>query len=240
MDIDQLITTELRRQESIARALHEPSGRLSASILYKPLLEQVLKILGVPEKPFDDYALRLFARGKQVEEWVCSMLPGEEQKEVSYRNVVGVVDKLHEGQVIEVKSVKRSQWRWLKKEGVKWSHALQATLYALALEKTEFTVTYACADDFETMSFTHNVDNYKDDVDRIISEVANALKSGVLPEFKARETWQEKPEYASRYSTFPDWVGLSVEDMMLKLERQYPDALKKLKGVVDEKITSVR
>lgn len=228
LDIDTLIRNTLRKQDSEEKARHEPSGKLSAGMLYKPLLEQVLKLVGVPERPSDDYSLRLFARGRQVEDWVLSMLEGPEQVECNYRGAIGFLDKLRNGEVVEVKSIKRSQVRWLKKEGAKWSHKLQAGMYALSLDKPEYTIVYACADDFETFTFTEPTSEIQPDIDRIITEVAKQLKSGELPEFIGREDYHNTPDYASKYSAFPDWVVLDQATAMEKLKNQYPDAYAKL------------
>ena len=47
-------------------------GWLSASRLNDPLLWQVLYVLGVPQKPIDEYTLRKFLRGNHVEDWLLS------------------------------------------------------------------------------------------------------------------------------------------------------------------------
>lgn len=229
MNLDEKIAHYLREKQEIEAAAHESSGKLTASGLSKPLLEQVLKIIGVPPAPFDDYALRLFERGNQVEEWAVSIIkPDDTQTEVEYRNTVGLVDAIVDGTPYEVKSVKSSQWKWLQTEGARWSHRLQAGLYALALNKPGFKVIYICADDFRTMEFDEKVTGIKPDIDNIIDEVNTQLKSGVLPAFEAREAWQKN----QKYSSYPDWMHLDPEMAMEKLKRTYPEAYNKLtKGV---------
>jgi hypothetical protein len=228
-DLDTVIAHKLRSEHEIKMAEHVRSGKLSASQLSKPLLEQVLKIIGVPEKPIEDYTLRLFKRGNQVEDWIVSMLPdGEEQKEVDYKGVVGYIDKLLDVPV-EVKSIKSSQWRWLQKEGARWSHKLQAGLYALGVEADSYKVLYVVADDFRTFTYTGQTADIKPEIDEIINEVKRQLIRGELPAFVPRESWQSKDTY-SKYSPFPEFINLEPELAMKKLQNTYPDAYKKLKA----------
>lgn len=226
MNLDQIIANNLRAKHEKERLLHEKSGKLSAGRLSKPLLEQCLYLLGVPEKPIDDYTLRLFQRGKQVEEWVVSMLDGEEQVEAEYRGCIGFIDKMME-HPIEVKSIKSSQWKWLQQEGARWSHKLQAGLYALGKNSEQYTIAYVVADDFRTFTYTGETKDVKPEIDSIITEVAEQLKSGTLPAFVAREDWHNKETY-SKYSGYPEWLHLQPELAMQKLESQFPEAYKKL------------
>lgn len=227
MDLDAIIAKNLRERHEKEQAERERSGKLSASRLYKPLLEQVLYLIGVPEKPIDDYTLRLFERGKQVEDWVVNMLPdGAEQEEVEYRNCIGYIDKMLD-HPIEVKSVKSTQWRWLEKDGAKWSHKLQGGLYALGKASDKYTIAYVVADDFRTFTYTGRTEDIKSDIDAIISEVGNQLKTGRLPEFKPREDWQAKPEY-QKYSGYPEFVHLTPDLATKKLKATYPNAYEKL------------
>lgn len=227
-ELDILIARKLRKEHEVKKAEHTPSGKLSAGQLSKPLLEQVLKIIGVPEKPIDDYTLRLFKRGNQVEEWVVSMLgDGEEQKEVDYKGVIGYVDKIMNGVPIEVKSTKASQWKWLRKDGAKWSHKLQAGLYALAEGSDTYKVLYVAADDFRTFTYLGHTKAIKPEIDEIINEVKLQLIRGELPAFVPREDWHAKDIY-SKYSPYPEFISLEPELAMKKLRLTYPDAYKKL------------
>jgi hypothetical protein len=235
------ITATIRAEYEEKSALHSPSGKLSAGQLGKPLLEQVLKVIGVPQKPIEDYALGLFRRGDSVEEEILGLMkPDKEQVEVEYRNCVGLVDAIYQGEIIEVKSVKNSQWQYLDPEnekrqrrggelvpvygGVKYAHALQAGLYALALGKSRFTIIYASADDLRTLPHVIETSQIQPEIDKIIDEVEQALKSKTLPKWIAREEWQEK---YPQYSSYPDWMTLSPELAMTKLKNLYPDAYKK-------------
>lgn len=243
------ITATIRAEYEAESAKHEPSGRLSAGQLGKPLLEQVLKVIGVPQKPVEDYALGLFRRGNSVEDNILGLLkPDKSQVEVEYRNCVGIVDAIKDGEVYEIKSVKNSQWQYLdptndKKRrtqdgmqsvygGVKYAHALQGALYAMALKKPSFTVIYASADDLRTLPHTIETKEMQREVDKIISEVDQALKSHKLPKWTAREDWQEK---YPQYSSYPGWISLDPELAMTKLKNTYPDSYKKLINYKGEK-----
>jgi hypothetical protein len=243
-ELQSRIVATIRKEYEEKSALHEPSGKLSAGQLGKPLLEQVLKVIGVPQKPVEDYALGLFRRGDSVEENIIELIkPDKQQVEVEYRNVVGLVDAIKDGEIYEVKSVKNSQFQYLDPEntkqrrtadglvpvydGVKYSHALQAGLYALALGKDRFTIIYASADDLRTLPHTVETAEVKPEIDNIIDEVEKAIKSKVLPKWEAREEWQAK---YPQYSSYPDWMSLDPELAMTKLKNQYPDAYKKLIG----------
>lgn len=229
MNLDQLITKTLRTAHEKERAEHTRSGKLSAGQLSKPLLEQVLKIIGVPEAPISDYALRLFKRGNQVEDWIVDMLgKGEEQVEIDYKGVIGYADKVIDGVPIEVKSVKSSQWRWLEKEGARWSHKLQAGLYALGLDSPTYKLLYVVADDFRVREFELNTADISPDIKKIMNEVATQLKQATLPEFKPREDWQAKPEYGEKYSSYPEWVSLDPTTAMTKLKNQHKSAYERL------------
>lgn len=237
------IRKEIRAEYETESAKHEPSGKLSAGQLGKPLLEQVLKVIGVPTKPIEDYALGLFRRGDSVEDNILGLLkPEKSQVEVEYRGCVGIVDAIKDGEVYEIKSVKNSQWQYLDPTnqtrrrdkngelkpiygGVKYAHALQGALYALALKKPSFTVIYASADDLRTLPHVIQTEAMEKEVNSIITEVDQALKSHQLPIWQAREQWQvDYPQY----SNYPDWMLLSQDSAMEKLKNQYKDAYEKL------------
>lgn len=230
IDYDQIISKSVRRANELERADHVSSGKLSASMLNQPLLEQVLKLIGVPPDPVDDYALRLFARGRQAEDFIIEHLPdGNKQLEVEYRDTVGLVDYVdpEDGIPVEVKSTKNSAFKWIEKENKpKIGHRLQAGLYALALDKPLYRVLYVAADDLRTLMFEGDTERIKDAVDKIIAEVHGQLKKGELPEFVPREDWQAN----QKYSNYSAWIVLTPEEAMAKLEREYKDAYNKLKG----------
>lgn len=245
IDLRNQLIQQLRTNHEAESALHEPSGKLSAGQLGKPLLEQVLKVIGVPVKPVDDYALGLFERGNSVEDNIIKLLePDKTQVECEYRGCVGIIDAIKNNRIYEVKSVKNSQIPYLDPDnttrrrgadgnmqrvynGAKYAHALQGALYALADGKEEFTILYASADDLRTYPHTIQTKDMQPEVDKIITEVEEAIASKKLPKWEAREDWQAKyPEYSS----YPEWISLEPELAMEKLKNQYPDSYRKLTG----------
>lgn len=240
--LDLTVKKALRKRHEEQAAKHEPSGKLSASQLGKPLLEQVLKIIGVPTKPIDDYALGLFARGDSVEKEMVELIDGDDtQVFCEYRDAIGYLDIIKDNHPIEVKSIKNSQLQYIdptneKKRrsadglvrvygGPKYSHVLQAGLYALSQGSEDFTLLYVTADDLRRVPHRIKTDTVKPEVDRIIDEVNKQLASGELPPFVAREEWQEK---YPQYSNYPDWISLDPDIAMNKLKTQYPTAYEKL------------
>jgi len=231
------------RKNAVERELnHQRSGKLSAGKLGKPLLEQILYVIGVPKKTVEDYALGLFRRGDDVENTVIELLsPDETQVEIEYRNTVGYIDALRNGMPYEVKSVKNSQVKYLdptntkrtrqsgslqsEYNGPKYAHVLQATLYGLATKSDYVTVLYVAADDFRTFAHVIETKTLADEVNRIIDEFDNQLKLGVLPKWEAREDWQEK---YPQYSDYPDWISLDPDTAMQKLKQEYPECYNRL------------
>lgn len=233
----------LRKANTERELSHQRSGKLSAGRLGKPLLEQILYVIGVPKKPIEDYALGLFRRGEDVEEAVIKLLsPNQTQVEVEYKNVVGFVDAIRNGMPYEVKSIKNSQVQYLDPnntkqrrgsdglepiyDGPKYAHVLQATLYGLALKTDYITVLYVAADDMRTLPHVIETKTMAGEVERIIDEFNAQLKLKTLPKWEAREDWQEK---YPQYSDYPDWISLDPETAMQKLKQEYPEAYKNLK-----------
>lgn len=233
----------LRKANTERELSHQRSGKLSAGRLGKPLLEQILYVIGVPKKPIEDYALGLFRRGENVEETIIDLLsPNKTQVEVEYRNVVGFVDAIRNNMPYEVKSVKNSQMQYLDPnntkqrrgndglepiyDGPKYAHVLQATLYGLALKTDYITVLYVAADDLRTLPHVIETKTMAGEVERIIDEFNAQLKLKTLPKWEAREDWQEK---YPQYSDYPDWISLDPETAMQKLKQEYPEAYKNLR-----------
>lgn len=223
--INRAIANNLRAKAELEKSLHKSSGALSASRLFWPLQSQILYSLGVPTSEFDDYTLGKFARGNHVEEFVVSNIPGvvDTQVSVEYRGVVGYVDAVvnsdehdfKEGIMPhEVKSVANAKFKWISKRMTPdVSHALQATLYGLALKRRYAVIDYVAADDYRVLSFVIPVQDYQEQVDQIISEYENAMQNwkenGVLPELVAREDWQLRPEWSS----YPQCLGKTAQEV---------------------------
>lgn len=207
----------------------EPSGRLSASRLTWATQWQVLWTLKVPvdkepylEKPdkMNTLHLRHFARGKQCEEWLEKVLPPlTSQVECDYRGWVGFADRIDPGEFFgvsgdvphEIKSVKADKWykMFTEKDGAQYDHVLQANFYAMALGKSHYALTYLKSDTLETRTFVYEVGEYQDDVEKIITENEEALKSETIPKFKARMEYQKNPKY-NQYSRY---MGMNEKEL---------------------------
>lgn len=191
----------------------EPSGRLSASRLGWPLQWQMLHHFKVPQKPIDEYTLRKFQRGKDVEERIMKWLaPAEDKMQipVEYRGVAGVMDVLLE-YPWEVKSVTNRAFPFKQKEGISRGHQLQCELYCKAKGFDTGGVLYVASDDYRTLGFEFKV---SDEVDKIIDRYEAQVKLGTVPVFEELEKWHGMEEY----NPYPDWMKLSEEAIATKLE----------------------
>jgi hypothetical protein len=101
-------------------------------------------------------------------------------------------------------------------------------MYALAEGAPTYKLTYVSAEDFQILSFEFSTEDIQPDVDRIIDGVYGQIASAQLPAFEPREDWHAKPEYGTKYSSYPEWVHLKPDLALEKLKRQFPDAHKKL------------
>lgn len=237
--IDNLISKKLIADNEIKSIEHISSGKLSAGKLADPLQWQVLSVLGVTDKPINEYALRLFKRGNQVEDWLISQLDDvvETQKKVEYKGVVGIIDAVVNTEDFnfkcgiipyEIKSVKNSKYKRIIDEGApQTSHLLQACLYALAENTQYFAIAYIAADDLRIHTFILETDKYKQLVLEAINEYDEAIRRGRVPVFKAKEKWQENKQYAK----YQDWMELDEKQCIEKLQNEYPKAYLKLKEV---------
>jgi hypothetical protein len=229
--IEQFVTEILIEEDKKNRKEHVSSGKLTASALGNPLQWQILHVLGVPDQPVDAYTLRKFKRGRDVEEQVIEWLRKtgnlvDEQKEVSYRNTVGLIDAMMDIPH-EIKSITNANFKWItKRNEPNESHVLQATLYALAEKSKEFAIDYIASDDYRIKTFIIPTNYASDQVESIITRFEEAMESQMIPEFEAIYEYQRNPLYAK----YQEWMLLNSRECEKKLEREYPDAYKKLKG----------
>ncbi len=235
--IDNLISKKLIFDNEIKSNEHISSGKLSAGKLADPLQWQVLSVLGITDKPIDEYALRLFERGKQVEDWLIRQVDFIDiQKKVEYKGVVGIIDALIDTEEFnfkygiipyEIKSVKNSKYKRIVSEGIpQTSHLLQTCLYALAEDTEHFAIVYIAADDLRIHTFVLETDKYKQLVLEAINEYDEAIRKGIVPTFKAKEKWQENKQYAK----YQDWMKLDEKQCIEKLQNEHPKAYLKLIG----------
>ena len=194
------------------REAREPSGRLAASRLGWPLQWQMLHYYKVPQKPIDEYTLRKFARGNDVEErimkWVAPA-PDKMQVPVTYRGVVGFMDLLLD-YPIEVKSVTNMAFKHIQKEGSKWGHRMQGELYAKATGYDTFAVAYVASDDYRVLCYEEQVTG---EVDTIIDQYEAQVATGVVPVFVAKEKWHAMKDY----NPYFEWQDLDQQQIADKL-----------------------
>jgi len=193
-------------------------------MLNEPLQWQILKARGVLPREVDAYTLRKFKRGHDIEAWFCGVIePITEQQDVEYRDVNGRMDCLVDtskwdfprGIVpLEVKSVSNAKYKRLTKAGKPdQGHLLQACLYALAKETDHFGIAYIASDDLRVSVSLHETKDYQPAIDGIIDRFNQQLATGRVPVFEPVEAWQANAQYCK----YPDWVGLSAEEIEQKL-----------------------
>lgn len=191
----------------------EPSGRLSASRLGWPLQWQMLHYYKVPPQKPDEYTLRKFVRGADVEKRVMEWLapaPEKMQVPVVYRDVPGFADVVLEYPV-EVKSITNLAFRYKQKEFASRSHKLQAELYAKGFGYEKYGVAYVASDDYRVLCFEYDVSG---EVDTVIDEYEAQVKTGKVPVFQEKEGWHS----LSKYNLYPEWMKLNEEEIAAKLK----------------------
>ena len=217
---DKILEAALEREKS-----HKSSGKLSASMLGQPLQWQILKSEGIPQAEKDEFTLRKFLRGNEIEDWVIGEIPDvvDKQRFVEYRDVVGYVDVLADTKgwefkngiiPIEVKSVNNLKFKRILQQGADRSHKLQGGLYALAGGSAQFAVLYVATDDLRVHTLIFETAEVADEINKIITDYENQKKSGIIPKFEPCESWQAN----KLYNNYPDWSDLSEEECMAKFK----------------------
>lgn len=214
--IQELIYEDLVALDSERSALHEPSGLLSASMLYQPLRFQIMKSIGIPTKTIEPYVLGKFQRGNDVEDWYVGKLEKFEllegkQVEVHYKGAIGYIDavvrpeKLNfkECNVHEVKSVTNAKLKQIATTGkVDYHYRLQGTFYALARGEKYYAIDIISAEDLRVTSYIFDVADTQKDVDEIIAKYDQAMEAWkrdrTLPVFEVHPEvpWTANLEYA--------------------------------------------
>lgn len=244
-EYDSAINTVVTAQETNRSQYRTPSGRISASMMGKPVLWNVLKLMGIPTKEFDPYLLRKFARGIQAEEWFTGNLIKSEpfryttQQRVSYRGGIGYVDLAENKQSYikphEVKSVTNMKFKRLTKgfvrkdiqaTGVDLHHALQAAYYALANESPDFTIHYVASDDLRVASYELITADYQVQIDDMIDRIEDALSRGQIPEFESVVDWQNNKTYWD----YPELYGMNAMQIETYLQANHKQAYDRLKS----------
>jgi len=225
--LDILIGEKLKAQDEQERSNRTPSGKLSASMLGWPLQWQILKSFGVPQPQKDEYVLRKFQRGKDVEnrlvEWMDDMVK-ETQSFVEYRDTIGYIDAIvdadkweaYAGYIpFEIKSVSNMKFKRIEKQGPDRSHNLQAGFYALARGCENYGICYISTDDYRIETHILETKDIALEINRIITRYEDQRKTGKVPVFQAEEKWQDTAEYSS----FPEWSKLTQEEIDEKITK---------------------
>lgn len=222
--INKFIEAELLRENAEREATHEPSGKLSASMLFQPLRFQVLKTIGAPRKPMDSYTLGKFKRGRDVEDWYVGQIKlmgalKESQRPLEYRGVIGYADAIvdtsnfqaKKGEIpYEVKSVTNMKLRRIAQQGVDYHYKLQGCLYALAMGTVNYAIGIVSAEDYRPTTYIFDVYELKQEIDHIIDNYDRAMKAWneerKLPAFapNPKVPWTADIKYAMFE---PEWVG---------------------------------
>jgi hypothetical protein len=234
--INYYINDALLKENAERDAKHEPSGKLSASMLYMPVRFQLFKFLGVPRKPADPYVLGKFKRGADVEDWYVGRIEAsgsliERQKFLEYRGAVGYADAVVDSDKWlfkqgvmphEVKSVTNAKLKRIETtKEIDWHYQLQACMYACAMERPYYAVDIVSAEDLRPNVYIFETAVMKLEVDKAIDAYDKALKDWkekqIIPDFIPNEhvPWTAKPEYAP-YEPF--WIESDQATIIAKLK----------------------
>lgn len=225
--IDQYIEQLIYKEDQEKTANHISSGKLSASMLGQPYQWMVLKHLGIPVQ-FDNYTLRKFERGRNVEQWLIDRYQNgtvEKQKLVEYKGCIGYLDIL--GKVnplksdllpIEVKSVSNAKYkRILKQNEPDRSHKLQAGFYGLALGLPEFSIVYIATDDYRITHYVFETKEVKDEIDQIIDTYNSYIERKEIPEFEAIERWHAD----EKYNSYANWMLMEHKELQERAKQLF-------------------
>jgi hypothetical protein len=206
VNIGDLARAQLVKEQDLKNNNHVSSGKLSAGILLWPTQWQILKMAGEPQSPIPPERLGTLRRGVLLEDELARLLKAsghrvDTQTFVEYRDVVGYVDLLVDGEVVEVKTTAQKTFKRLKQ--AKTSHVLQSCLYALALEKDDFSVCYIATDNLFIKQYNYKTSKWAPRVEKCInifnSNMEKFREKNIVPGFSARERWQN----ATSFNPFP-------------------------------------
>ena len=230
--INKFIEDSLLADNAKRDAEHEPSGKLSASMLYQPLRFQVLKTLGVPRKPIDAYTLGKFKRGNDVEDWYVGQLEAmgcllDRQVKVEYREAVGFIDALVDSDKMyfkkgkmphEVKSVTNAKLKRIASTEVDWHYKLQACLYALAIGSDYYAIDIVSAEDLRPNIYIFETKQLQKEVDQAISNYMIAMenwkKDRSLPKFEANPNVKWTGDL--KYAMFEEFWAVEPDSVVIK------------------------
>lgn len=225
--IDTFIGRQIKAENEAKQAEHISSGRLSASMLGQPLQWQILHHYGIKGRAIDEYTLRKFVRGEEVEEWFLNRLPfvTDRQVKVEYRGCIGYIDAMmdtadHDWKLgiipHEIKSVANSKFKRIMEERrPDRGHKLQAGYYALGTGAKHFAVDYIAADDLRILTFIFETKEVEAEINAIIDKYDAQVAKGTIPVFEAVEAWHANKLYNS-YDAYMKLAEEISPDLIVK------------------------
>lgn len=100
-----------------------------------------------------------------------------------------------------------------------YHHAIQLAYYCLGDGVHDAFLHYFNADDYRLTTFAINPLDYKEEIDKEIDDIQLAFESKQLPSFEAFLPYHK----AYMKGTYGEWNTLSPEQMMDKLQREFPE-----------------
>lgn len=222
--LDKFIEQKFIEQNRVEKENHISSGKLSAGMLNDPLQWQILKVLGVEPRPLEEYVLRKFFRGKQIEDWLVNEIPDviEKQKFVEYNKCVGYFDAMVDTKnwdcmvgviPVEIKTLSNAKYKRILENTPDKGHILQGALYGLAKKTDHFAIIYVASDDLRIKTYIYETKEFKQDIDEIIRRFYEQLATGIVPEFNPNEKWQADPKY-NKYPDFIKKANIKKEELV--------------------------
>lgn len=238
-NLDRILSQNIRDKNDAERAKHKKSGKLSAGQLGMPIQWQILNALKVEGKEHDDFTLRKFMRGNDVEDSIVEAMGDlvlDKQVDCNYRDVVGKLDVLADAKQftgitfpelkneeylpIEIKSVTNADFKWINKKGeCKEQHMLQAGLYALSSSLPYYSVMYVASDDYRVTHFIGRTKDIKPQIDKVIDRFQAFWERKEIPEFAPLQKWMELP----KYNNYPDYSDLTLDQLNKLADKLYKE-----------------
>ena len=233
--LQRFIDAELIEANAEREKTHEPSGLLSASMLYQPLRFQIMKNIGVPKKPMEPYLLGKFRRGNDCEDYLAERMEVakvliERQKPVEYRNTIGFVDAVVDSDKLlfkkgimphEIKSVTNAKLKYYDKGEVDYHYKLQGGFYGIAMKSEYYAIDVISAEDLRVRTYIFATKDIAPEIEKIITDYDTAMalwkEKKVLPAFVPNPNvpWTSNLQYAPFTE---DWINLSDAEMVKRLE----------------------
>lgn len=175
--------------------------------------------------------------GEKVKAPKTAVLSGEftMQMEGGYRGGVGFIDLTQhalDGDIYhEIKSVTKMAYDKVAATGRSFKgepepyyhHCLQLAYYCLGANIDRAFLHYFNADDYRLTTFSLNPLDYKEEIDYEIDQIQSAFITKTLPAFEGFLQFHKLKAYWS----YKAWNELTPEEMMVKLETEYPEQYKK-------------